>query len=146
MPPLIVGLGSPHGDDQVGWCVIDRLRARGVSSNDAQIARSPADLCDVGSRDRPFIVCDAADNGRPAGTIDEWNWPAQSLPSRCGGTHEFALGEALSLAAQLGTIPSHVAVWMISGSDFRPLSSPSAAVLAAAARLADQLYQKWYHA
>ena len=23
---LIVGLGSPHGDDQLGWVAIDRLR------------------------------------------------------------------------------------------------------------------------
>ena len=25
---LIVGLGSPHGDDQLGWVAIDRLRPR----------------------------------------------------------------------------------------------------------------------
>lgn len=146
MPPLIVGLGSPHGDDQAGWLVIDRMRDLGVSASDALIAHSTADLCHAGNSVRPFIVCDAAADGHPVGTIGEWNWPAQPLPSRRGGSHDLALGEALSLAMQLGTIPSHVAVWMISGSDFRPLSSPSTAVLTAAAQLADQLCQRWYHA
>jgi hydrogenase maturation protease len=144
--PAFVGLGSPHGDDQAGWRVIERLRERGVSTNDAVIAYTSADLCHAGNSARPFIVCDAAADGRPAGTISEWHWPEQRLPSRHGGTHDVALGEALSLAVQLGTIPSHVEVWMISGGEFRPLSSPRAEVLAAATRLADQLYERWYHA
>ena len=25
---LIVGLGSPHGDDRLGWVAVDRLRLR----------------------------------------------------------------------------------------------------------------------
>ncbi len=146
MPPIIVGLGSPHGDDQAGWRVIERLREHGVSVNDTAIAHSPADFFHAGTSGRSFIVCDAAADGRPVGTIGEWHWPEQRLPSRRGGTHDLSLGDALSLAVQLGMIPPHVEVWMISGGEFRPLSSPCAKVLAAATQLADQLCERWYHA
>ncbi len=146
MPPLVVGLGSPHGDDQAGWCVIERLRVRGVREVDALIARSPAELCHLSSGARLLMVCDAADDGRIAGSTGEWSWPRQPLPSRRGGTHDLSLGDALSLGLQLGTIPPQVEVWLITGREYRPMSLPCAEVLASAAQLADQLFQRWYHA
>jgi len=144
--PLIVGLGSSHGDDQAGWYVIERLRVHGVSEDDLQVAQSPADLCQSEISDRLLIVCDAADDGRPAGTIGEWNWPEQPLPARHSGTHDLTLGDALSLAVQLGAAPAKVSVWMISGREFRPMSLPCTEVLISASQLADCFYQRWYHA
>ena len=45
--PLIVGLGSHHGDDQAGWLVIDRLQERGYPTSRLVRLRKPADLLDV---------------------------------------------------------------------------------------------------
>lgn len=144
--PLIVGLGSAHGDDQAGWRVIERLHARGVSEQDARSAASPATVCDAEFPDRPLIVCDAADDGRPRGTISVFHWPEQRLPMKRSGTHDVTLEEALSLGAQLGAAPGFVSIWVISGHDFRPMRSPSPEVTAAAVRLGDELYQRWFHA
>ena len=45
--PLIVGLGSHHGDDQAGWLVLDRLRERGYPATRLARLQHPADLLDV---------------------------------------------------------------------------------------------------
>lgn len=146
LSPLIAGLGSPHGDDQAGWLVVERLHRLGVSHHDARIMHSPSDLCHIGNSTRPVLVCDAGHNGRAIGTVDRWEWPKQSLPFSRGGTHDVSLDDALSLGVQLGTLPSAVTIQIINGRDFRPLSEPSADVVTAAERLAAQLWSRWYHA
>ena len=45
--PLIVGLGSHHGDDQAGWLVLEQLQARGYPASHLFRLRKPADLLDV---------------------------------------------------------------------------------------------------
>jgi len=144
--PLAVGVGSPHGDDRAGWLVIERLHELGVSKADARIVQSPTELCHLGSPQRPLLVCDAGRSDAAAGIIDVCTWPAQSLPVCRGGTHDVSLGDALSLSLHLGAIPSTVAIWIINGRDFRPLSEPSRAVIIAAAQLADHLWSEWHHA
>lgn len=146
LSPLIAGLGSPHGDDQAGWLVVERLHQLGVSHRDARIVYSPSDLCHIGSATRPLVVCDAGANGLSGGTVEFCEWPAQSLPFSRGGTHDVSLEEALSLGLQLEAVPSIVAIWIINGHDFHPLSKPSADVVTAAEQLAERCWSQWYHA
>lgn len=137
--PLIIGLGSPHGDDQAGWCVIQALHARGVSPDCARTARTPADVWDWCQQTSPLTICDACLAATLSGEIRRFTWPTDRLPITPGGTHTLSLAEVLSLGRELNTIPETVEIWTIAGSEFVPSSSPSAAVLKAAALLAEQL-------
>uniref|UniRef100_A0A7C2P0M4 Hydrogenase maturation protease n=1 Tax=Schlesneria paludicola TaxID=360056 RepID=A0A7C2P0M4_9PLAN len=138
-PPLIIGLGSPHGDDQAGWLVIARLRALGLPASQAVPARTPADLWDWCRSDRALTVCDACVDVGPPGTLKRWVWPEHCLPSTCGGTHDLSLGVVLSLGRELGSFPANVVVWTITGASFAPNAAASEVVLSACEHLAGRL-------
>ena len=65
--PLVVGLGSFHGDDQAGWLVIDSLWALGYPVRSARKATHPADLLDDLPAGRPLTVCDAVQHAHQRG-------------------------------------------------------------------------------
>jgi hydrogenase maturation protease len=139
----ILGLGSPHGDDQAGWLVIDALQNRGVSLVVAACLRSPDELLDRCDATHQVVLCDACvDHGEP-GTLARWNWPETPLPSRRNGTHDLALGDVLTLGQTLGIGPQTVTLWTITGCRFEPGQPASAAVQQAAVQLADLLLQEW---
>jgi len=59
-PPrrLIVGLGSPQGDDAAGWHIIDAV-ARAAPFERVRRLAHPADLLDLTGEIDDLIVCDA---------------------------------------------------------------------------------------
>ena len=114
----IVGVGSPHGDDRLGWVAAGELRrSTGLA------ALSPLTLT-VAERDRPgmdllrgleglttLIVVDAVRTGLAAGTLhrltgDEIGRAAGTLSS-----HGFGLAEALELGRVMGCLPPRVVVF-----------------------------------
>lgn len=144
--PLFLGLGSPHGDDQAGWLVIERLHQRGVSTADAVALNSPNEIWDRCTPDRQLILCDAAVGIGADGTVRHWNWPGVLLPERSVGTHDFPLGEVLTVGQSLGLCPPEVVIWTISASKFAPEDEMSFAVRQAAVSLAQRLYEECVHA
>jgi hydrogenase maturation protease len=144
--PLIVGFGSPHGDDRAGWCVVEQLLAAGVSGRLVRIARTPADVWDWCDPHRELTLCDAIADGAPPGRVRRWTWPDDSFPARYAGTHDLPLSEVLDIGASLGCLPERVTICTISGAAFVPGSEPSPAVLEAALQLADELRGALCHA
>lgn len=137
---LIVGLGSPHGDDQAGWLVVEQLQARGVSAAQARKALHPADVWDWADAATHLILCDAEAGPFPPGTRRRREWPADELPAaRPTSTHATALHEVLALGRTLGCCPARVEIWTIAGGSFEPATAPSLAVVAAADILAAEL-------
>jgi hydrogenase maturation protease len=132
---LFVGIGSPHGDDQVGWHVAERLRGRLSSVDGILIRRAilPIDLVDWLDEIGHLHVCDACQSGAPPGSLHRWDWSAAGRmdadgPSpfdnfsllRSTGTHNCGLGEVLCLARKLGCLPSRVTVWGVEAAQFEP--------------------------
>lgn len=77
---LVVGLGSPHGDDQAGWQVIDRLQQHRLGSHVAlRKAAVPHDLIDW---------CEEADVMH---LVDAGRFPPAVPGVFAGGTLRFAL-------------------------------------------------------
>lgn len=143
---LIVGLGSPHGDDQAGWRVIDHLHAAGLSQDEARAAPTPAALWDWCSSQCDLTVCDASDDGAAPGRIHRWRWPDDPFPARASGTHDLPLSEVLAIGVTLGCLPTHVTIWTISGAAFGAGRETSPEVLTASARLAEVLRGALCHA
>jgi len=103
---LIVGIGSPYGDDQAGWRVVEQLQRTLDTNRDHQIeirlARTPGDLLNWVNRDQQLILCDACQGNKPTGTIESWSWPAEGLSEvDWAGTHDLGLSTVLKLLDQL---------------------------------------------
>jgi hydrogenase maturation protease len=142
---LIVGIGSPHGDDQVGWQLAERL-ADALSYEslpreiEVRLARSPAKLSDWLAGVTQLIVCDACRGlGQPGGWR-RFDWPTDDLaPLRATGSHDLTLPDVLQLADQLGRLPPDVVIWAIEAKAAVPNQPLSPEVAAAIPRVLEQI-------
>jgi hydrogenase maturation protease len=123
-PPitLIVGIGSAHGDDQIGWLLADALTkmlADHPPSRTIMVhkAKSPIDLLNwldekADANIQRLLICDACHGLGVPGTSCRWNWPNSELDNvRFSGSHDFGLTAVLQLAQSLGRLPPDVTVW-----------------------------------
>jgi hydrogenase maturation protease len=133
---LFVGIGSPHGDDQVGWSIAEQLFQDVSVPGDVIVRRAsvPIDLLDWLDGIDCLHVCDACQSNAPPGTLHRWEYSAATPahPNReCGasrpavlaglrstGSHDFGLATVLELANRLGCLPLQVVVWGIEGRRF----------------------------
>lgn len=134
---LVVGLGSAHGDDQIGWRVAEDLAALSIP---VRIARSPSELLDwLGGVER-LVVCDACQNLGAPGDVLRLPWPDARLAAlRSSGSHDMGLAEVLALAEQLGHLPKAVIIWCAQGEKRLPGSSLSPTGCAAVGRLVNEI-------
>ncbi len=146
---LVVGVGSPHGDDQLGWLAVQKFQQHrdGASPTDCHCEnvcverlQTPADLLDVLAGhcglDR-LVVCDVLEApllpGESAGPrIHCWRWPTGEIVRlRSAVSHALSLPEVLQMAAVLGQLPPEVWLVALEGCRFDPMAAPSAESLAA---------------
>ena len=145
---LIVGLGSAHGDDQIGWRVAEHLAAMVdrlpyTAAVSIRIACSPSELLDwLDGVDR-LIVCDACQNVGAPGTILCLRWPnAQLATLYRSGSHDIGLVEVLALAERLCRLPKEVIIWCAQGETTTPGSSLSASGNVAVTCLVEKINQE----
>ncbi len=129
----VLGVGSAHGDDCIGWRVVDALCERGLPDVYLGKISSPIDIVDhLAQSDELHIVDAAADLGddqlvgRFTYATEPEQFAACSLASH--STHGIGLGDALRLADSLGLRVDHVSIWCARGESFEPLRplSPTA--------------------
>jgi hydrogenase maturation protease len=136
---LICGFGSAHGDDQLGWRVVERLATiltyGGLS---IRAARSPAVLLDWLEGIDCLIVCDACQDLGSPGAVHRWRWP--DVPQDClrsAGTHDFGLATVLSLAERLHLLPAEIIIWCAEATGCLPGSPPSGSMEEAVTHIVD---------
>jgi len=135
----ILGIGSPAGDDQAGWLVVDALMACGVRT-DCELAiekldRPGAHLISLLDADR-IILVDAMQSGGPPGRIQRFD---QSVwPDYTHGLSSHGLGvlDALSLAQALASLPARLDLYGIEIGSVNPDDEPGERIQAAARQLA----------
>lgn len=138
--PMVVGLGSHHGDDQAGWIVLERLKSSGYPENRLCQAHHAADLLDVVNHEQPLVICDACVGSGSAATIHLLRWPSDELIyQRASSSHDLPLSDVLELGTKLGCLPHEIRIWIMEGHNFTPGASPSTEIQSAAARLAEQI-------
>lgn len=110
---VFVGIGSSHGDDQVGWRIAQQLASKVGSAIAVRQAAGPAQLLDWLDGVERLAICDACcSSDGAAGTLLRWSWPSAELSStRFFGSHDVTLPAVLELAQQLGRLPPSVTVW-----------------------------------
>ena len=131
---LFVGIGSPHGDDRLGWEVADRLSQNADLRGEFSFRQAsiPTDLLDWLDGVACLHFCDACRTSSPPGALHRWEWdrshltpqdrtlPAFSAGLRSAGTHAWGLMDVLSLANELARLPERVTIWGIEGLRFEP--------------------------
>lgn len=143
---MVIGIGSPYGDDQVGWrvaeCVRQLPQAAGIEvlMRDRPGNRLLEDLEGCASA----ILVDAIHSDAPAGTLHCLTIDSLTEVSSITSSHGFGLAETLSLGKALGLLPSWLLIY---GVEIEPgqatlLEAPlTPAVAAAVQRLARLLAQ-----
>ena len=135
----ILGVGSPSGDDQAGWLVIDALAGLANDFDLRKLDRPGAGLIELLDGMERVILIDAMHSGAAVGTIrrfDRHDWPgyAHGLSS-----HGFGVAEALALADALDTLPVELTLHGIEIASATPNGTPCDAVRVAARTLAGRI-------
>ena len=138
---VIIGIGSPHGDDQFGWVVIDELAT--MDSGDAILRKinSPVDLIPELETYNRVILVDAS-IGLPRNEpflklmyMDAKDHKLiREMPGR--STHDIGLYLTLRMAESLGKRTDHVILWIGHGETFDKMSEMSSATSMAASECA----------
>jgi len=136
----IIGIGSPSGDDQAGWLVIDALANKLPPEVEiTKLDRPGSLLIPLLEKADKVILIDAMQGGGSPGEIhhfvrDEWANYRTGLSS-----HGLGVFEALMLARELGVLPEELDLYGIEIGSVLEGNQPSEAILSAAGKLADRI-------
>jgi hydrogenase maturation protease len=136
----VIGIGSPSGDDQAGWLVIDALANRLPPDIEIiKLDRPGSTLIPLLENADQVILIDAMQGGGLPGEIrhfskDDWAGYRTGLSS-----HGLGVFEALMLARELGVLPEELDLYGIEIGSVLEGNQPSEAILSAAGKLADRI-------
>lgn len=142
----ILGIGSPAGDDQAGWWVIEELQALGMENRNgielARLDRPGAALVPHLEHAAQVVLIDAMQSGAAPGTVRQFSradWRGYD-----GGlsSHGFGVFAALALAEAMGSLPPRLDLYGIEIGAAEPGSAITPAVRESARALAAGLVDK----
>ncbi len=135
----VIGLGSPFGDDQAGWQVVERLRGYLPTDVDlVKLDRPGSALIRWMQGVEHLILVDAVVSGAVPGSLIRLTPETVATAQAHFSTHDLDLAQTLRLAAALGSLPAEVELFGIEIGDCRG-ESIDQRVDTAAADLARQL-------
>ena len=130
----VLGIGSSHGDDSIGWHVVDDLRKQDMAGLLLRELTNPMNIVDYLADANQVHVVDAAIGMDQNVSVRRLAYLSiteqQSIASATsGGTHGLGLVQALQLAESLGLPIDHVTVWLARGEAFDSMADPSATAI-----------------
>ncbi|MCY2977802.1 MAG: hypothetical protein NTU79_03950 [Planctomycetota bacterium] len=133
LPTLVVGIGSPHGDDQAGWEVIKQLSDRFTGEFTFRKASVPHDILDWLHSELNLHIVDASLDSEPGvrrhaihqqpdqtlqiNQLQPWSadFAEMTFPDvRSSSSHQLDLLSVLKLASTLGKLPNQFTLWTVS--------------------------------
>ena len=102
----VVAIGSHHGDDRVGWQVLERLAA--LAPPPARLARCgapAAELLGLLEGARGAVLVDAVATGGVPGTVGTWRGEAIGGAGAAVSSHGLDVAQVLALGRTLGVLP-----------------------------------------
>jgi hydrogenase maturation protease len=120
---IVVGVGSPYGDDSLGWEVVRQLRLnpkiQSLSTQDAVIHcadRPGIDLLNIINQSNTALIIDAAVSDFPPGTITrlENEEIYGLLENNSTSSHDFGVLQTISLGKALNQLPQQIIILGIS--------------------------------
>jgi hydrogenase maturation protease len=111
---LVVGIGSPHGSDRLGWVVAEQLERQLPAPWQVRLARTPTDLLNWLEDCEHLHLLDACLRGQSSGRVHRFRWPdTRILEPRGETSHDFNLPQVLQLAQRLEQVPKKLVVWAL---------------------------------
>ena len=138
---LIIGVGSPFGDDRAGWRVIEQLQLMTLPTQLTlkSLDRPGPELIEqMQGFDRVTLIDAVRAQGYPVGTCLSLDLNQLMQQDSCS-SHGFGLAHTLALARALGQLPPRLQLWGICIDDRLTGESVSKEVIAAARHLAQRL-------
>lgn len=118
---VVVGVGSPFGDDQAGWRLVEVLQRQPHLPAWLKTISEATQLIDELEGCRRLIIVDACHSGGRAGTVTRLHWPDPRIAERHSqSTHGVGVCDALRLAERLGRLPPVVEIFGIEVGDCEP--------------------------
>ena len=113
-PTVVAGCGSPHGDDQAGWRLVELLQAGEELPVRTVPIVEPTQLFNSLAGCEHLIVVDACRSGRSAGSITRLSWPNSLVLEEFGvSSHGYSVAETLRMAEALSLLPENVEIYGI---------------------------------
>lgn len=134
----VIGIGSPFGDDQAGWWVIQQMRGRVPAAVDlVQLDRPGVTLVNwMPDVSHLYLIDAVADDALTPGRVLSLDVGQLDARAARWTSHQLNLTETLRLADALVCRPARIDIYGIA---IRDISAPSATVWAATGRLARDL-------
>ncbi len=114
---MIVGVGSPYGDDCLGWEVVRQLRLhpkiQQLSVQDVVIQcadRPGINLLNIINQSNTAVIIDAAVSDYPPGTITRLENEDLDTAVKSASSHDFGVLETIALGKALNQLPKRVIV------------------------------------
>jgi hydrogenase maturation protease len=132
----VIGVGSPFGDDQVGWRVVNEITSSFVNELPPDVSLF---VCDrPGSKlithlegAEVVVLVDAVKSNDSPGTVHRLEDTALFEQGSLASSHGLGVASALDLAKALGVCPANIVVYGVEIDDVALGTEMSAAVLAA---------------
>jgi len=125
-PVRIIGIGSPFGDDQLGWLVVDALQQNCYLD---QTLRQPltyikadrpgANLLELMQQAGIVILIDAMQTGAEPGAVKRFESHEVENLVMPWSSHGIGIASTLALARALGELPSRLILYGIEIEDAR---------------------------
>jgi hydrogenase maturation protease len=114
---IVVGVGSPYGDDNLGWEVVRQLRLhpkiQQLSVRDVAtqcVDRPGIDLLNIINHSDTALIIDAAVSDFPPGTITRLENADIDTVLKSTSTHDFGVLETIALGKALNQLPQQLIV------------------------------------
>jgi hydrogenase maturation protease len=136
----LVGVGSPYGDDRVGWLIADELQYRLGTALDVHKVGTPLSILDRIDGINWLGICDGCRGLESPGAWRRWTWPNIPFESeKFTGSHDLGLIATLQLAESLGRLPQRVVIWGVDIQTCSPEDHISLSVNAAVRTVASSI-------
>lgn len=149
----VLGIGSPFGDDQLGWEVVKLLQQRATLSQFipdrlhlAYCDRPGMQLLELMRHAQTVILIDAIKTGAVIGTLHQFKNQDIEAMSNSLSTHAFGIAEAMKMGAVLHELPPNVLLYGVEIGDISFQFNLSEPIIRAINDLSDQLEKDILHA
>jgi hydrogenase maturation protease len=113
----VIGIGSPFGDDTIGWQAIEVLRDNSdlfpPNTEWLVLDRPGSGLVSLLENAKTVVLIDAMQSGQSPGTVQRLQMTELLAEATHPSSHSLGVAEALALAKALGVLPENIFIYGI---------------------------------
>lgn len=116
-PLRVIGIGSPFGDDTLGWQALERLcNELNIFPHATELHtldRPGSSLIPLLEDGKAVVLIDAMQSDQPPGTVQRLSLNELLTQAQAPSTHSLGVAETLAMAEQLQVLPETLLIYGI---------------------------------